>query len=732
VWIQNGKLYIADTQNNRVLVYNHIPTANGAAADLVLGQPDFNTYVEVDITAQKTSANAGNMLNPVSVTSDGQRLFVTDLGYNRVLVWNTIPTSNDAPANVEIGQPDLISSTPNNAYTVDTTNNNKQTPVLCTVSNGTDANANATYPASCNATLNFPRFALAANNRLFIADGGNDRVVVFNNIPTQNGASADTIIGQVGGTVNQASDAADSLRTPMSLAWDGVNLYVSDAFNRRITVYSMGETSIPYAGVRNSASFDIIASGTVAVDGTINAGDVATITLAADTSATGVDYSYEVQATDTLTTIVQALVNVINSANSGAGDPNVLAIANPEFNSIIVQARKSGTDGNSITLAVKVSTSAQLALTASSATLSGGGDAAKVAAGTLVSIIANPGSVLAFGTAAADMSQDALPTELAGAQVYFNGIRAPLLYVSPSQINAQVPWEVSDTTSINAYVRAARSDGSIAVTTPVAATIVAGNPGLFAYANTTGAAQAAGVVLHGSNSAIGVVSVDAVSPTAGDTVTITIDTRSYSYTVQNGDTQETIRDGLVAVIDASDPAVAASPAGLFGRVILKARIEGPDGNGIPYGASAVGVNGADASETMTALSATLCCANLAYSPVTPDNPALPGEVIIAYATGLGVPVAADVTAGLVKTGVKYPLGAPVTQPPVLTNSLAGGSTANVLQATLKPGTVGLYEVWLQLSAGLGEDAFTTLWVGQDIYVSNIVTFPVITPGTAGN
>src|ERR1019366_7548405 len=117
----------------------------------------------------------------------------------------------------------------------------------------------------------------------------------------------------------------------------------------------------------------------------------------------------------------------------------------------------------------------------------------------------------------------------------------------------------------------------------------------------------------------------------------------------------------------------------------------------PYAASAVGVNGADASETMTALGATLCCANLACSPVTSDNPALPGEVIIAYATGLGVPVAADVTAGLVKTGVKYPLGAPVTQPPVLTNSLAGGSTANVLQATLKPGTVGLYEVWLQLS-----------------------------------
>jgi uncharacterized protein (TIGR03437 family) len=336
--------------------------------------------------------------------------------------------------------------------------------------------------------------------------------------------------------------------------------------------------------------------------------------------------------------------------------------------------------------------------------------------------------VLAFGQDAADFSQNSLPTELAGTQVYFNGIRAPLLYVSPTQINAQIPWEVNDTTSISAYVRATRTDGSLAVTTPVAATIVAGNPGLFAYPN-TGSLPTVGVILHGSSNAMGVVSVDAVSPTAGDTVTITIDGRAHTYTVQNGDTQETIRDGLVAVINASDPAVTATSAGLFGRVILKARIEGPDGNGIPYTASAVGLNNNTATETMTALGLTLCCANVAYSLVTPDNPALAGEVIIAYGTGLGVPVATDLTAGLVKTGTQYPFGAPVTQPPVLTNSLAGASTADVLQATLKPGTVGEFEIWLHLSAGLTANPFTPVWIGQDVFVSNIVTFPVIAPGT---
>src|ERR1019366_747101 len=232
VWIQNGKLYVADTQNNRVLVYNHIPTANGVAADVVIGASNFTTFAEPDITQQSTGASASNLLNPTSVTSDGVRLYVTDLGYNRVLIWNSIPTSNGAPADVVIGQPDMVSSIANNSFTgtaaTSSTDTNKEVPVLCTVSNGTDPYGNPTYPGGCEATLDFPRYALAGGGHLFIADGGNDRVLVFDQIPTKSATSADYILGQIGGTVNQASDATDSLRTPLSLACDGTNLYVSD------------------------------------------------------------------------------------------------------------------------------------------------------------------------------------------------------------------------------------------------------------------------------------------------------------------------------------------------------------------------------------------------------------------------------------------------------------------------------------------------------------------------
>jgi hypothetical protein len=362
VWIQNGRLYVADTQNNRVLIYNHIPTTNGVAADVVLGQPNFTTVIQPDLTQQKNNVSAAELLNPVAVSSDGLHIFVTDLGFNRVLIWNSIPTSNGAAADVAIGQPDLISSVANNGFSTDpndTTVPPKQTPVLCPVTNGTDINNNPTYPASCNATVSFPRFALAAGNRLFIADGGNDRVLVFNTIPTQSGASADFIIGQIGGSINQASDAADSLRTPMSLAWDGTNLYVSDAYNRRVTVYSVGANTIPYAGVVNAASLNIVARARVTIAGAIQAADAIDIniggTQSTDSAGTvtttgGADYKYSIVSTDTISTIVTALASLINAANSGAGDTNVYATPDLATGDVLLTSRIAGTAGNNMTL----------------------------------------------------------------------------------------------------------------------------------------------------------------------------------------------------------------------------------------------------------------------------------------------------------------------------------------------------------------------------------------------
>ena len=97
----------------------------------------------------------------------------------------------------------------------------------------------------------------------------------------------------------------------------------------------------------------------------------------------------------------------------------------------------------------------------------------------------------------------------------------------------------------------------------------------------------------------GVVSVDGTA-TAGDTATVGIEDRSYTYTVQSGDTVTGIRDALVNLIN-QDPKVTAAPSGEFQRIILRARVQGPEGNGLAYTASA----SSTATVIMTAIGSSL-------------------------------------------------------------------------------------------------------------------------------
>jgi uncharacterized protein (TIGR03437 family) len=646
----------------------------------------------------------------------------------------------------------MTSTAANNAFSgqaaIASVTNVQEKPLLCPVSNGTDFNGNPTYPNYCNATLSFPRFALSDGTRLYIADGGNDRILVFQQIPTTNGASADIILGQIGGEIDQASEATDSLMTPSSLAWDGVNLYVADIFNRRIEVFSIGANSIPYSGVRNAASTQIFAIGSVIVTGTITANDTVGITIGntatnngsacsspnqnsgVSSSTTGdanapegcgTTYTYKVQSSDTLIDVVNGLVAAIN-ANSG--DPNAFAFADPAASSVVLTAKTEGVNGNNVTYVTSVSTSATEALTAAGATLEHGGDASQLGPGTLVSVL---GSNLSANTAGASLNST-LPTNLGGTQVFMNGIAAPLLYVSPSQINAQIPWEFNNTSSVSVYVRSVMSDGSVMVTTPVAVSIVTNNPGIFTLPGSTQSPKP-GVLFHGSSSANDAVLVDGtINP--GDVATITIGARNYSYTVQANDTLQSVRDALVAQLN-QDPQIYAVAGVAFSvNLQIYARVPGPDGNGVAVSATTTNSSGS-AELILTASNTTLCCANVAGSPVTPDNPAVPGEILWIYATGLGLPQVKSNTQSAIVTGQPYPTGGPQTQPPpescCFVSSIAGGSTANILSASLLPGTVGVFLVVAQLNSSLPTDYFTQIYIAQGENISNTVTFPLVAP-----
>ena len=414
VWLDSqNNLWVADTGNDRVLFFG-VPSQNGQSATIVLGQKDF-TSKEALLGQIFVEAKQSNLRTPMSVTTDGTHLFVSDLGFNRVLIWNSIPTSNAALPDVVLGQKDFATVTANNSTQ------------LCD-SNGTLTDGTLTYPVRCNRTLNWPRYALSDGRRLFIADSGNDRVLVYDRIPLLNGAAADSVLGQFTFEINQSSDSAeplrvsssDSFRTPHALAWDGINLYVTDVFNRRVLVYTPGDFALPVTAVRNSASTEVFAVGGVAIGGAPGIDEELKIKIKFQDSEK--EYTYKTQKDDFPLNIAREFVAQING---DGGNPAVIATLNGS--NVILTSRFPGPVGNQIELSVTVPATATTVMSASGSTLSGGQDAARIAPFTLVTIL---GENLADQTASVAVNEP-LPTELGGVQVYFNGIRAPIQSVSP-------------------------------------------------------------------------------------------------------------------------------------------------------------------------------------------------------------------------------------------------------------------------------------------------------------
>jgi hypothetical protein len=144
------KVYVADTANNRVLIFNTIPsgsTAYSATPDVVLSYPagTLPTGVSSDgvrlCVANNSSAGVyiynhvptANSAVPdvtlavpgASVCTDGSRLFLADTPGNRVLIYNSVPTANVAP-DVVIGglsAPRCVSSDGARMFVADTGNN---------------------------------------------------------------------------------------------------------------------------------------------------------------------------------------------------------------------------------------------------------------------------------------------------------------------------------------------------------------------------------------------------------------------------------------------------------------------------------------------------------------------------------------------------------------------------------------------------------------------------------
>jgi hypothetical protein len=233
------------------------------------------------------------------------------------------------------------------------------------------------------------------------------------------------------------------------------------------------------------------------------------------------------------------------------------------------------------------------------------------------------------------------------------------------------------------------------------------------------------IAVHYSSSAMGVIDLEltAAAPVAGDTVSITIGSATYTYTILSTDTTlDNVRDALINLINkAPDPTVTAYPGGQWDRLILIGNTPGTSANGVVYS----GANTGSGSVTSNPLTSKLCCASTRGALVTVDKPAQPGEIVTLYGTGFGL-IQPTPSGGFV-TGLPYSGVFPNKAADFLQNFVSGtfgGSTADVLNAAMLPGTVGVYEVDLLLSSGLTTNQFAQGTVAQVLFITNIVTIPV--------
>jgi DNA-binding beta-propeller fold protein YncE len=198
----HNRLFVADSGNNRVLVYDVSTITNGMNATYVLGQPNFGTGAALTTQAR--------MNDPEGVIYDAahDHLFVGDAGNNRVLVFTGSTLSNGMNANAVLGQTNFTSAG------------------TATTQAGMSGPAGMTYDPN--------------HGRLFVGDYSNNRVLVFSGASLSNGMNANSVIGQSLFTNSTAVATQAGLHGPYSVIYDPNHdrLFVGDLLNKRVLIFS--------------------------------------------------------------------------------------------------------------------------------------------------------------------------------------------------------------------------------------------------------------------------------------------------------------------------------------------------------------------------------------------------------------------------------------------------------------------------------------------------------------
>jgi len=92
VWSNGLQIFVADTNNHRILIWNSWPTSNFEPADIVIGQSDFIHHAYNDTNQDGTNEidpNAAVLHSPAGVFGYEDTLFVSDEENGRILVFRS-------------------------------------------------------------------------------------------------------------------------------------------------------------------------------------------------------------------------------------------------------------------------------------------------------------------------------------------------------------------------------------------------------------------------------------------------------------------------------------------------------------------------------------------------------------------------------------------------------------------------------------------------------------------
>ena len=252
-----GHLFVADTDGDRILRFSP-PFSNDMAADMVIGQRDFNTSV--------CNADAGTLCHPRGVALDvNGNLFVADSNNNRLLVFEA-PLTNGMSASLVIGQagfndkhcnrngspgPDtlckprgLVLDLAGNLYVAEDDNSRVlvfndplHSPSSAHIAASRVFGQPDFFTTTCSvgpSGLCHPDdVALGTFGQLIVTDKDNNRLLVFHNPLTNN--VANQVFGQPDFFSNAPTTTASGLAGPKGVVVDYArNLYVTDEDNNRV------------------------------------------------------------------------------------------------------------------------------------------------------------------------------------------------------------------------------------------------------------------------------------------------------------------------------------------------------------------------------------------------------------------------------------------------------------------------------------------------------------------